>query len=73
MEESQGHEGEFVRGEGQVGRVEKPKTKTQKTNNPFPIRVSWAEAIAVHSCLPEKGKKDCGPRAHHTQGKGGTG
>lgn len=33
MEESQGHEGKFVRGEGQVGRVEKPKTK--KLTIPF--------------------------------------
>lgn len=69
MEESQGHEGKCACGEGQGGRV------LRKQQNSFLIRVSCIEAVATHSCPPEKGKKDPVPGACVCcpQGKRGTG
>lgn len=64
MEESQGHEGKFGRGEGQVGRVTKYPTI------PFRVRVFRTELVATHSCFPEKGTKELGPHVRCPGGKG---
>lgn len=43
--------------------------KANKNRNYFPIRLSWTEAVATHSCLPEENKKDQAPEvlAHYLQ------